>query len=133
MCSRNAGSGLSGNPRTSPPQDAVNSAISHAAGGLRDLILAQLIIYRMGAAWARLLAVRYPNVLYLCRVVEEPAPFALIDAKPVNSPPFVGEDLLQVANGERFHHCAAGLVPKAPDGVNVVVFHEHLHQLGRPA
>jgi hypothetical protein len=59
------------------------------------------------------LAVGDPDVFYLVRVMEKPAALALVGVEPVNGAAFVGEDLLQVADGERF--CRGGAIGAGED------------------
>src|SRR5437868_4142079 len=63
-------------------------------------------------------------------MLQEPATLALSVVKPVNGAAFVGENLLEVANGKRLYLGGGSLIEEAPHSIEVVVLGEHLHQLG---
>src|SRR5260370_15753251 len=73
----------------------------------------------------RLFAVRYPDILHLRGMVEKPSAFALFDAKPVDGPAFIAEDLLEIPHRQRLRRNATGLACKRPDCVDVVMFRQH--------
>ena len=76
------------------------------------------------------LAVRHPNILYLGRMLQEPAAFALLHIEPVNGAAFVGENLFKIPNRVSLGGNGAGFIRETPDSVNVVVLGESLQQLG---
>src|SRR2546430_17567015 len=82
---------------------------------------------------SNLFSVRNPDVLHLNGVLEEEMAFALFGGEPIESTAFVGPNLFQVADGQRFRLRAGGFITEAPDGVNVIVFSQRLEQIGRSA
>ena len=78
---------------------------------------------------AQLLAIRNPDVLHLCGMLQEPSSLALLRVEPVDGAAFVGEHLLKVSNRKRLRRNRAGLVREAPDGVDIVVLGDRFEQL----
>jgi len=65
------------------------------------------------AAQLASLAVRDPDILHLGGMLQEPAAFALLHVKPVDGAAFVGEYLLQIADGCGFcRGLGANLIPE---------------------
>src|ERR1700730_5069402 len=73
--------------------------------------------------------VRYPDILHLHRVLQEPAAFALFHIEPVDGAAFVGDHLLEIAHRESLGRRRAGFVREAPDRSHVIVFGERFEKL----
>src|SRR5208283_5058080 len=76
-----------------------------------------------------LFAVRNPDVLDLCSMLEEPSSLALLRVEPVDDPPLVAPNLLQISNRHSLRRCDHGHISTAPDGVNIIVLRERLQKL----
>src|SRR5580704_16191412 len=76
------------------------------------------------------LAIRYPDILHLGSMLEEPAAFALLHVEPVDRTAFIGEHLLEISDRVRLGGSCAGFVRETPDGIYVVVLRQHLQKLG---
>src|SRR5205807_8481524 len=76
-----------------------------------------------------LLTVGNPDVFDLGGVLEKPASLSNLRIEPVDRPAFVGPDLLQISCGHRFCGGDGGLVPVAPDCIDIIMFRERLEQL----
>ena len=77
----------------------------------------------------RSFAVRYPDILYLGGVLEEPSTFALLHVKPVNRAAFIREHLFQVSGRKRFRRIGAGFISEAPDRIDIIVLGYNLEEL----
>jgi hypothetical protein len=77
------------------------------------------------------LAIRNPNILYLCCVLQEPSTFALSWIEPIDAPAFIGKYLFQISCGKRFRSSGARFVCETPDRIYVIMFGESLEKLRR--
>src|SRR5205814_8788894 len=80
-----------------------------------------------------LFPVRYPDVFYLNRVLQEPSALRLVIVEPINDSALVGKDLLEISYGQQFHLRRAAFVSKRPYGIDIVVFSDDFGQLGGPS
>ena len=60
---------------------------------------------------------------------EQPA-FGVVAILPVDDAAFVGPNLLEIADGRRFHRGAAFFRPEEPDGIHIIMLGERFGQLG---
>src|SRR5208337_3484378 len=78
-----------------------------------------------------LLAVRNPDVFHLSSMLEKPSPLGQFGIEPVNGATFIRPDLFEIAYRHGFGRRRAGLIAKAPDGIDIVVLSERLQKLRR--
>src|ERR1700690_2670698 len=76
-----------------------------------------------------LFAVRNPDIFHLCGMLEEPTAFCHLRVEPVNRTAFVGPNLLQISNGQRFCGGDRGVVSRTPYRIDIIVLRQSLQQL----
>ncbi len=92
-----------------------------------------MVVCPAGADEGELLSIGHPDVLHLGRMMKKPAAFRLLGVHPVNGAALVCPDLLQVPDGAKLDLVGHGLVPEAPDRVDVVVLRERLGEFAGAA